>query len=229
MSKAKILLASLFLGSALVATTAAQGNAVKDIPATSTIFNSGVSASGTPYAFSIQSDGGGDYTNSQTVRSVVQTGGDWILDTSPFKATPVRSVLIDFRDSAPGGPPNPPFSVTTVHARFIVKCHLYNVNMLDMAVGISDECPLAVSFQYGVNSYRIAMNNVNFVDTDPVTITCKGVGTNQCNEWTIAPYSRAVILGKSIGKLIKVATKPRETDQDMGNFYFSFSLKVSIP
>jgi hypothetical protein len=221
MSITQVLLAAFLFSSALVTTTAAQGKAPKDIPATSTISDLGESA------FSIQSDGGGAYTNFQGVRSVVQTAGVWILETAPFKVTPVRSVLIDFSDSISG---NPPFQTALVNARFIAQCHStgYDINMLDMAVGMSDECPLAVRFEYGGNSYRIGMNYVNFADTDPATISCTGVGTNRCNEWTIAPYSGAVN-GKNIGKLVKIATRPRENDQDLGNFRFSFNIRVTTP
>lgn len=184
MSRTGTLLASVFLCSALVATTAAQGKAVKDIPATSTIYDS------TP-AFTIQSDQRGDYFNSKTVRSVVQTAGDWILDTQLSRTTPTRSVQIDFGDFVSGTGPNgsdpiSPFSGTEFNARFIAKCHKYGVNMLDIGYRGTTTCPLAVGLH---NGYLIVMNPANVDGTEPVKFTCTGFGTNRCTEWTVAPFS----------------------------------------
>jgi len=236
MSTTRTLVASLFLCSALGGTIAAQGKAVKDLPALSTISDSKVSTSGTTY-FRVRSDGRGDYLDSASVRSVVQTAGDWILETQPFRATPTRSVLIDFGDpvlgTGPGGStPISPFGVDVssalVNARFIAKCHEYDVNMLDIPPDATALCPLVVGLG---NGYRIAMNWVNFPDTEPVKFTCTRFATNQCSEWTVVPFSNPAddSLATSIGKLIKAGTKPKDFEQDMGNFRFSFTMKVSIP
>jgi hypothetical protein len=125
------------------------------------------------------------------------------------------------------GIPNPPFTARLVRARFIVKCHEYGVNMLNIPLGGTETCPLAVGLGKDYGS-RIAMNTANFADTEPVSITCTRFGTNQCSEWAIAPYSLDAS-PTSTGKLIKAATNPKDPEQDMGNFRFSFSIKVSIP
>jgi len=237
MSRTKMLFVFLFLCSALVMTAAAQngkGTPLRSIPATSTIEGFGID---TFPILRFQSDLLGSYLNSSTLGSVVQTEGDWILDTT---GSTTRMVFIDFRDpvsgTGPNGIPQAPFSTGLRKARFITECHRtgYDVNMLNIPVGTGDvnltTYPLALRFDDGGNTYRIAMNYVGFADTDPVTITCLGVGsTNQCNSWTIKPFRDAPNAGKNVGKLLKLATKPRQTDQDLGNFYFSFEIGVTIP
>ncbi|MEW5978891.1 MAG: hypothetical protein AB1898_24115 [Acidobacteriota bacterium] len=230
------LFAQLLFCSVIGVTAGAQGRAIKDIPATSTLFNSGVSSSGSEYAFRIQSDQAGpsgSYPNSQAVRSVVQTAGDWILETAPFKVTPVRSVLVDLGDPVSGGNSGaPPFGSALVNARFIAKCHMVEyggVNMLDIPLGATATCPLAISFEFGGNSFRIAMNWANFPDTEPVRISCGRANASQCSQWAITPMNLAGDYPTSIGKLLKLSAKPREPDQDLGNFRFSFSIGVSIP
>lgn len=234
--KTRLLAASLAIafGTLAPATFLAKGNPtppVKEIPATSTLSNA---------PFNIQSDQvglEGTYPNSQTVRSVVAE--DWILDTQPsLKATPTRSVLIDFSDPVLGSGPsgsNPisPFpggvSFGMVHARFIAQCHENGVHVLDIPFNTTATCPLAVALR---NDYLIVMDPLRHGDTEPVKFTCIRPGTapNQCSEWAIAPYSLDTP-GKSVGKLIgpPTGTKPNSPGQDMGNFRFSFSIKVSIP
>jgi len=230
MCKTTTVFASFVLCLTLVATAAAQGGAVKDIPATSTISD---------LSFRIESDGQGSYTNSSSVRSVVQTHGDWILDLSGSKRIPTtRSVLIDFHDpvvgTGPGGTPTAPFGARTVNARFIASCHRtgYDVNMLSMLNGAEETCPLNITFDDGGFRYGIAMNSVDTIGlgTEDVTITCLSAQTNQCNSWSIKPYVFSTTNGaSSIGKLLKLATKPNQSDEDLGNFYFSFAIGVTIP
>lgn len=232
MSRTRTFLAALFVCSTLGA--AAGTPPVKEIPATSTLYNGS-----NPFFFSIRSDqpdppsgtGIGIYLNSKTVRSVVAE--DWILDTQPFKATPTRFVQIDFTDpisgTGPNGIPKPPFDMDLVHARFIAKCHERGFHMLDMRpTDPPKTCPLAVGLH---NGYLIVMNSWNYLDTDDVWITCTGLGlNNKCNQWTIKPYSldnSPTSRGKLIGP--PTGTKPNDPGQDMGNFRFSFDIKISIP
>src|SRR5262249_19462576 len=74
--------------------------------------------------YRLQSDQLGSYKNGvDSVISDIQAFfGDWELDT---RISPVRTVLLDFRDPVPGSNPNqlpPPFSYGTVPARLISKC-----------------------------------------------------------------------------------------------------------
>jgi hypothetical protein len=175
----RTLSASAFLSSVLVVTAAAQGGAVKDIPATTTIANS----------FRIQSDGQGPYINSPSVRSVVQTHGDWILDLGGSKRVqPTRFVSISFGDPVVEGTLGPLGAVTVnVNARFIASCHRagYDVNMLDMLADSEAPCPLNIAFdQPDGRRYGIVMNNAVLDtfggqdDTDSVTIKCQARANN---------------------------------------------------
>ncbi len=235
MCKTETLLASVFLCSALVATVAAQGGAVKDIPATTRILVS---------AFRIEGDGQNQnaysHSPSASVRSVVQTHGDWILDlggSKRFQAT--RKVRIDFGDpvlfSDPNGhtPTGPSGALSVeVPARFIASCHRsgYDVNMLEMSPGSNEICPLNIGFEYSGSQYGIVMNDASlddfggYDDVDSVNIKCES-GMPQCSSWTITPFQN----GLSRGKLTKAASKPNQPNQDLGEFYFSFDIKISIP
>lgn len=235
MRKTKTLTASLFLGFALTATAAAQGGAVRDIAAKTTISVS---------ALKIEGDGKNQneysHSPSASVRSVVQTHGDWILDLSgskKFQAT--RKVRIDFTDpvlnSLPnGGTPTGPSGAQFVlePARFIASCHRsgYDVNMLEMAPGSEELCPLNITFDYLGSRYGITMNSSlhdefgGFEDVDSVKIKCISE-TPECNSWTISPF----VNGLSRGKLTKAPSKVNQPNEDLGEFYFSFDIAVSIP
>lgn len=227
MRKTKTLLASIFLCLALTATMAAQGGAVKDIPATSTIAD---------LSFRIQSDGQGSYIHLPSVRSVVQTHGDWILDLGGSKRfQPTRFVRIYFDDPVVEGTPGPLGAVmVNANARFIASCHRagYDVNMLDMLPGSEATCPLNIAFdQPDGRRYGIVMNNASLdtfggqEDTDSVTIKCLNAN-NQCNSWPIRPYQNGP---SSRGRLFKFASKPNQPNQDLGDFNFSFDITISIP
>jgi len=227
MSRTSTVVASFCLALSLGGIAHAQGKAVKDIPATSAIGN----CSGADF-FSIRSDQpgceSGTYPHSQTIRSVVQMAGDWILETQPFKATPTRSVFVDFSNPIPGTGPNggdpvSPFTAALVRGRFISKCHEYDVNLLDIPEDGTAICPLVLALgpEYGA---RIMMDWRRNPGTEPVRITCTRAAAGQCSQWTIEPYSVT-----SLGKSIKASTKPREPEQDWGNYRFSFRITVSIP
>jgi len=75
------------------------------------------------------------------------------------------------------------------------------------------------------------MNSNNFPEVNPVQITCVATDANaKCNQWKIEP-SATQLDGerKNVAKLLKVATKPRQGDQDMGDFYLSFTIHVTNP
>ena len=231
MSRTATVVASFCLALALGGIAHTQGKAVKDIPATSAIDN----CLGADF-FSIRSDqtacGSGLYPHSESVRSVVQTAGDWILETQPFKATPTRSIFVDFSNPIPGTGPNggdpvPPFTSALVRGRFISKCHEYDVNLLDIPQDVTAICPLVLALgpDYGA---RIMMDWRRNPGTEPVRITCTWAAAGRCSQWTIKPYSLDP-LPTSLGKLIKASTGPREPEQDLGSFRFSFRITVSIP
>jgi hypothetical protein len=196
-----------------------------DVPATSTINNS----DGTVNFFRIQSDGLGSYRNGvDSVQSIVQGIGDWEMDA---KASGVRRVYIDFGDPVVPGDTSAPFSAALVPTRFISKCATLGFKIRDMTLGQVKQCPLATSFDFGGNTYRIAMNPVNFASTEYVSWTCLATAGGPCSSWTMQPsVTQADGLLKARGKLIKVSTvKGKTVETQLGEFYFGFNIGVTTP
>ncbi|MFS8085760.1 MAG: hypothetical protein ACMG6H_09035 [Acidobacteriota bacterium] len=229
-----VLLLVLF-ATGLMLNTGAKGKPPSDTPVTTTIDGLGVDTLPT---LRIQSDQLGAYRNSSSLQSLLQaTLGDWVLDMLNYTSSPQRKVLIDLRDPIPGSGPNggapiAPFAYQMVRARFITKCSEFGSDMRNIAGGATIYCPLAVAFDdpTGVR-YRLAMNSNNFPEVNLVQVTC--VTTNasaKCNQWKVEP-SVTQLNGerKNVAKLLKVATKPRETDQDYGDFYLSFTIHMTNP
>lgn len=206
----------------------------KDTAVTTTIDGLGVD---TLPALRIQSDQAGSYRNSSSLQSVLQaTFGDWVLDMINFTSSPQRKTLVDLRDPVPGslngGAPTPPFAYQLVRARFISKCNEYGGDMRTIPGGATIYCPLAIAFNdAGGVRYRLNLNPNNFPESNPVQITCVATDVNsKCNQWKIEP-SVTQLNGerKNVATLVKVATKPRQIDQDMGDFYLSFTINLTKP
>lgn len=184
----------------------------------------------------VQSDQAGSYRNSNSLQSIIQGIGDWELDMINFTSSPQRKALIDFRDPVPGSGPNggapiAPFAYQLVRARFIAQCSEFGGNMTTISSGSTTYCPLAIAFDdAGGVRYRIAMNSNNFPEVNLVQVTCLASANGKCNQWRIEP-SATQINGerKNVAKLLKVATKPRQSDQDMGDFYLSFTMHLTNP
>jgi hypothetical protein len=217
--------------------TATAGKPPTDTPVTTTIDGLGVDTLPT---LRVQSDQLGAYKNSSSLSSIIQAIGDWELDMLNFKSSPQRKALIDLRDPVAGSGPNGgapinPFGASgyqIVRARFISKCSQNGINFLNMQPNSIYPCPLALAFDdaSGVR-YRLAENPINFSETNWLQVTCVATGANaKCNQWKIEP-SATQLNGevKNVAKLLKVATKPRETDQDLGDFYLSFTIHVTNP
>jgi hypothetical protein len=212
-----------------------KGKPATDMPVTSTIDGLGVDTLPT---LQIQSDQLGTYRNSSSLSSILQAAaGDWEMDMLNINSSPQRKVLIDFRDPVPGsgpsgGAPIAPFAYQSVRARLIAKCSQYGIDMRNMLPNNFYGCPLAIAFD-DVNGvrYRLSMHANNFPEVNLVQVTC--VTTNasgKCNQWKIEP-SITQLDGerKNVTKLLKVATKPNQSDQDLGDFYLSFTIHVTNP
>ena len=213
-----------------------------DTPVTSTIADS---VNG--YAMQIQSDGAGPYTNTKYVESTVQACcGDWELDTNYSKFS-TRNVWLDFTKPVAGTGPNggnpiAPFASGLAKVRFISKCHLYNVNMFTMPVGVTAHCPLATGFTYGGATYRLQMNPLTGVDVNPetdyVNITCTSANASaQCTSWKIEPNgskggcaSADCSVVQNVARLSKlVSSKGQTVSVNQGDFYVAFSITVTNP
>jgi hypothetical protein len=218
----------------LLDSAGAAGKPASDTPVTTMI--DGLSLNTSP-TLRIQSDQAGSYRNSSSLSSILQAAlGDWVLDTLNFNSSPQRKVLIDFRDpvagSGPGGgAPTSPFAYQLVRARFIAKCSQYGSDMRAIPGGSTIYCPLAIAFDdAGGVRYRISMHANNFPEVNLVQVTCMATVNGKCNQWKIEP-SVTQLNGerKNVAKLLKVAAKPNQADQDMGDFYLSFTIHLTNP
>jgi hypothetical protein len=228
-----LLLALILSGS--IVNTGAKGKPASDTPVSSTIDGLGIDTLPT---LRIQSDQLGAYRNSSSLQSILQASlGDWVLDMLGYTSSPQRKVAIDLRDPVPGSGPNggapvAPFAYQFIRARFIAKCSQYGVDMRNMQPNNVYPCPLAIAFDdaSGVR-YRLSMHANNFPEVNLMQVTCVTTDVSgKCNQWKMEP-SVTQLDGerKNVTKLLKVATKPREVDQDMGDFYMSFTIYLTNP
>jgi hypothetical protein len=230
-----IIMLAVLVSIGLMLEAGAKGKPPSDTPVTTTIDGLGVNTLPT---MRIQSDQLGAYRNSSSLQSILQSAlGDWVLDTLNYNSSPQRKVLIDLRDpvagSGPGGgAPTAPFAYQSVRARFISKCSQYGVDMRTIAAGATIYCPLAIAFDdAGGVRYRLSMHSDNFPEVNLVQITCLTTNTaGKCNQWKMEP-SVTQLDGerKNVAKLLKVATKPHQSDQDTGDFYMSFTIHMTNP
>jgi len=202
--------------------------APSEVPVTSTIADA-VNA----VNMNIQSDGNGpqpspqSYANSKTVQSVIQGIGDWVLDTNLSRLS-TRAIWLDFTDPVPGSAPNggnptAPLQAGLVQGRLISRCSLNGYNYMTMSAG-TVICPLAISFSYAGNDYRITMNHSNYSDTNDVAVSC----ITPQHSWRVLPqagYQDGTV--KNTGKLLNVLKNGAAVDQ--GNFSFSFSIGITNP
>lgn len=213
----------------------AAGKPSKDAPVTTTI--EGLGPNSVP-SLRVQSDQLGTYKNSGSLQSILQAAlGDWVLDTLNYTSSPQRKVLIDLRDPVPGSGPGggaaiAPFAFQNVRARFIAKCTQYGGDMRTIPAGGTIYCPLAIGFDdpSGVR-YRLSMHSDNFPEVNLMQVTCVASdATSKCKQWRMEP-SVTQLDGerKNVTKLLKVATKPNQIDQDMGDFYMSFMIHLTNP
>jgi hypothetical protein len=100
--------------------------------------------------------------------------------------------------------------------------------MLALKQGDTIACGLVVHFDYGGSSYRLAMNPggpSGYADTGMVSVSCTSALQTVCNGWTVEETD-----GGSVGKRLRLTTvKGKTTTTDLGNYRFSFSIKVTNP
>jgi hypothetical protein len=194
---------------------------VRDAPATTTITDFDP-VYGTP--FSIGSDSLGSYNNGvNSVSSIVQGIGNWVLDTKP---STVRKVYLDFRDPVIGGGGAAPFQWAHVPVRFISKC---TTNITTMALNQTIQCPLALSIVYNNVTYALRTNE-NYGGTEPVNWTCLARNSTKCISWEMTPSAvQADGQRKNVMQLLKPAVSKREPEQLLGLYYMSFKINVTTP
>jgi hypothetical protein len=188
--------------SALGATNAKPG--AGDVPVTSAVQS----------GFDIAGDGIGGYTNSSTLKSVIASNnGVWYLDLRNSKNT-TRTVSLNF------GPGHP---LTGGHKVFMyTACNFdnyNNVNLLNLAVGATVPCPMAIQFDHGGKQYLLRMNSNQDTGTHDVDITRLSTTT-----WQIRPSvtggnnARLSLQGKGNAGLVP-----------QGDFQMSFAIDLTNP
>lgn len=195
-------------------------------------------------ALQIRSDGAGPYVNSSNLISVIQSVGDWQMDSySPRGST--RTVYLDFSQPIAGSGPNgaDPQAIPSglYKVNLISKCHLYNQSFFTIAPGTTVACPLHVGQIYvGTNQYAVQMNpqlssaDTAWTETNYANVTCTA-GTTACTQWTITPSGMAADGSASnVAALLYYATsgtkgKTTTTIIKQGDYRMSFRLSVSNP
>jgi hypothetical protein len=187
-----------------------------------------------PGDYRIMSDLGGPYLNgSGGVESILQIVGDWELDTEGHN--PTRMVFLDFRDQVLNSGATPPFDTGLVFGRFIAKSTDTGLGTIRAMTGLESQIlsPLVFAFGYGTERYRIAMNPLNFPETNYVLVTCTGVSGSgpaaPCNAWAIEPsVTQPDGEHKNIAQLLGISTKRGKiVETDLGDFYLSFRITIT--
>jgi hypothetical protein len=115
--------------------------------------------------------------------------------------------------------------------------------MWAVAPGATISCPLHIAFDYGGSGYAVQMNPYPAGDpegapeTQPVNITCvvPSSGAGPCTQWKITPSGTSVaadgsVAYRNVARLIKyVSVKNSTTNVNQGDFYLSFSIRVTNP
>jgi hypothetical protein len=192
-----------------------------DTPATSTL-NDLMDG----YPTRIGNDGLGTYRNRvDSVSSILQGIGDWILDTKP---SPLRKVRIDFGDPVTGSGANAPFIASMIPVRFISQC--YTKPLYSMAVGETQSCGLVINIPYGSSSYSLRSGVPAAPGTEAAQWTCLATSGGKCvSLQMLSNVTQPDTQRKNVMQLIKLGTKPRDPDVDLGKFYMSFDVRVTTP
>ena len=213
-----------------------------DIPITQQISDYDVNA----VAYSIQSDGLGDYTNTVTtykgkttgIYSVLmsntcngQTNGDRLLDRAEWPAERMVKITLDSTNAImPGDPnylvPSQLQGTITSGVRSMNTCTCdENLNMYKMAAGTKIFCPM--HFKMYAPNYRLDMRSHDEPETEKVQIVCNAADSSGCKDWDITPITDpdyTLNPGKTRARLINL-----NNGQNMGNFYMTFHLHVTRP
>ena len=223
----------------------APANALAAVGGTSSAVTATIADADPAIAPSLQmkSDGGGAYKNSNSLISIIQSIGDWELDSYNAKNS-TRTVYLEFSRGIAGSGPNGadpvgiPAGNYKVH--MISKCHLYDNSFLTIAAGQTMSCPLHIAFHVGTQLYAAQMNpylssaDTAWVETNYANVTCTTLA-GSCDSWTITPSNTAPDGSRSnIAALLAYYTttskgKTTTTVIKQGDFWMSFRIGVTKP
>jgi len=222
----------------------AQARGNTDTPVSTYVADSDVDVA---TSLQIRSDGLGVYRNSNTLTSVIQPIGAWVLDSqNPRNST--RTLFLDFGRPVGGTGPNGgdpiavPSGLYKVHA--ISKCNVYDSSMWLLAPGATMPCPLHIAFTSGGTSYAVQMNPYptgadpdGAPETHWANVTCltPASGSAPCTEWKLTPSAadtaaNGSVTQRNVARLIKyVTSRNTTTNVNQGDFYFSFAIRLTNP
>jgi hypothetical protein len=224
----KVILAGFLAAGIAMATLHSSAAGNRDTLVTTTIADS---QNGSP--FRVESDLKGSYVNTKLIQSLIQSSTDWTLTTyGPNFSPSNRTVFFDLTEPVSSGNPVPPFENAYVQSHLIAKCHLVNVEFLQIPVGTTVQCPGGFRFQAPNGfSYRLSFEPNNYPGVNPMNVTCNTADSGGCNLWTIAP-SGTTLTGtdpnpKNVNKLLQIDPKTDAAIADLGDYYISFSITVA--
>lgn len=195
-------------------------------------------------AFQIRSDGGGAYKNSSSLISVIQSIGDWELDSYSVRNS-TRMIYLDFSQPLPASGPNGTDAVAipsgTYKVHMISKCHLYGNSYFSVAPGQTVSCPLHIGDIFvGSQKYALQMNpnlsaaDTAWTETNSVNVTCNSTA-GSCASWTVTPSGIAPDGSSSnVAALLAYYTttskgKSTTTIVKQGDFWMSFRIGLNKP
>jgi len=195
----------------------------------------------------VRSDGLGVYRSSNTLTSVIQPIGAWVLDLQNARNA-TRTLYLDFGQpiagSGPGG--GDPIAVPSAAYKVyvILMCNAYGNSLWALAPSATMACPLHIAFSVGGVNYAVQMNP-NPTGADPngapetqwATVTCltPASGSAPCTEWKLTPSGTYTapdgsLEYRNVARLIKyVTTRNTTTNVNQGDFHFSFAIRLTNP
>jgi len=213
---------------------------VKGGTATTTNVTSHVQVPGDPVAPAFFSDAGTSGTDAYVttagktpVSSILQSGGDWQLDTQ----SSVRAVWLDLADASL---PWASVSSTGAYLHTLLTTHCASIGATPVAsltgVGGSTTCGMSFRINWGSDSsvyYLIHFNAVAHPGTGSVTFTCNQVASNNsCIDWTARPADNDSMPGdgRSTGELVKVISSRTATQETfIGYYQVNFQIHITRP
>ena len=227
---------ALLLGAALSGAALAGAGKVTRVPVTTIIsdYDTGIATS-----LQLRSDSGGWYQQSATLDSFIfkggNTDGSFQLDAY-YVSQATRTIYLGFDYPVPGSGTSP---VPSGFYKAIVtsECWRYGNSLWTLGPGATMQCPLAARFDYGGKSYHVHMNDRNWSETSPATVTCifPTSGTQACAQWRITPSRVETnpdgsVTYRNVAALHEeVVSRGKTTLVNRGDFYFSFVLLITNP
>jgi hypothetical protein len=189
--------------------------------------------------FQYQSDGLGPYTTfrssgNNVVNSDIQSSCSWELDTT---GSATREIVVTLAYPY-SGVSTPPFNgPTEIHGVFHTQCFNNpannSVNIGTMtSLGQTIACPMHLVFTYNGVLYNLGLAPPTWAGTSYMQVTCTGVTSGQCNQWTIMPDPTTSVVNPQTNQLSGIAElflpscNGCGTGTGLGQYLVSFSFLI---